>query len=277
MVQEWRPQEWRPQEWRPLAPQRRRVHKTYQERLRETAPDSRPGAGAGGGALALPRALQHGLGALEQRSTAWERCRVSISRYEQEAEVTTIRAAFPDSAAIHSHVLHDVLHDVLSRLDKTYQAFFRAFFRRLQRVEGEEGEEGEEGVARRPGSPASRAGIAPTRFVHLQRVKRMATARSSITGSWCGPRSDAAASTGPVHSRARPRGHAHEGHAQSGGCWLVRGRLVCAGALSIHPLPLPQSGQERGIEGSDLGLASFATLADGTMRHTPRCSRTAEA
>ena len=32
-----------------------------------------------------------------------------------------LRAAFPEYAAIHSHVLQDVL----ARLDKTYQAFFR--------------------------------------------------------------------------------------------------------------------------------------------------------
>jgi hypothetical protein len=93
----------------------------------ETSPDTESGAGAGGGALALPRALHHGLRAAQHRLGAPPR-RVSISRSEQEAELTTIRAAFPDYAAIHSHVLHDVL----ARLDKTYQAFFR----RLKRVEG---------------------------------------------------------------------------------------------------------------------------------------------
>ncbi len=59
--------------------------------------------------------------ALEQRITAWGRCHVSVSRYEQEAELKAIRAAFPEYAAIHSHVLQDVL----ARLEKTYQAFFR--------------------------------------------------------------------------------------------------------------------------------------------------------
>jgi putative transposase len=63
--------------------------------------------------------------ALEQRitacSTAWQRCHVSVSRYQQEAELKDIRAAFPEYAAVHSHVLQDVL----ARLDKTYQAFFR--------------------------------------------------------------------------------------------------------------------------------------------------------
>src|SRR6185437_12951903 len=52
---------------------------------------------------------------------AWQRARVSVSRYSQEAERKDIRAAFPEYAAIHSHVLQDAL----ARLDKTYQAFFR--------------------------------------------------------------------------------------------------------------------------------------------------------
>ena len=65
--------------------------------------------------------------ALEQRITAWQRRHVSVSRYEQEAELKAIRVAFPEYEAIHSHVLQDVL----ARLDKAYQAFFR----RLQRGE----------------------------------------------------------------------------------------------------------------------------------------------
>src|SRR5258708_33482445 len=65
--------------------------------------------------------------ALEHRITAWQRCHVSVSRFQQEAELKAIRTAFPDYAAIHSHLLQDVL----ARLDKTYQAFFR----RVQRGE----------------------------------------------------------------------------------------------------------------------------------------------
>src|SRR5260221_9408871 len=65
--------------------------------------------------------------ALEQRITAWQRRGVSVSRYQQQAELSAIRAASPAYAAIHSHVLQDVL----ARLDKTYQAFFR----RVQRGE----------------------------------------------------------------------------------------------------------------------------------------------
>ena len=59
--------------------------------------------------------------ALEQRITAWERCRVSITRSPQEAELKAIPAEFPEYTAIHS----PVLQDVLARLDKTSQVFFR--------------------------------------------------------------------------------------------------------------------------------------------------------
>jgi putative transposase len=60
--------------------------------------------------------------ALEQRITWWRRGQgVSATRFQQEAELKTIREVFPEYAAIHSHVLQDVL----ARLDKTYQAFFR--------------------------------------------------------------------------------------------------------------------------------------------------------
>jgi putative transposase len=48
-------------------------------------------------------------------------------------------------------------------------------------------------------------------------------------------------------------------------------------AISCAEVPtqrLPETGQETGI---DLGLASFATLADGTMIHNPRYYRKAEA
>src|SRR5262249_51984635 len=60
--------------------------------------------------------------ALEQRVTWWRRRQGrAATRFQQEAELKDIRAAFPEYAAIHSHVLQDVL----ARLDTTYQAFFR--------------------------------------------------------------------------------------------------------------------------------------------------------
>jgi putative transposase len=97
------------------------VHKTFKEKLRPTPVQER--------ALedVLWRCRELYNAALEQRTTAWQRRRASVSRYEQEAELKAIRAEFPVYAAIHSHILQDVL----ARLEKTYQAFFR----RVQRGE----------------------------------------------------------------------------------------------------------------------------------------------
>ena len=91
------------------------VRKTYKEKLRPTPAQER----ALDEVLWRCRTLYNT--ALEQRITAWQRCHVSVTRSQQEAELKAIRAAFPEYAAIHSHVLQDVL----ARLDRTYQAFFR--------------------------------------------------------------------------------------------------------------------------------------------------------
>jgi putative transposase len=105
------------------------VRKTFKYKLTPTREQEREL----GRVLGLCRALYNT--ALEQRVLPYQRRHVSHSRYqheaeqeaEQEAELKDIRAAFPEYAAIHSHVLQDVL----ARLDKTYQAFFR----RIQRGE----------------------------------------------------------------------------------------------------------------------------------------------
>jgi putative transposase len=89
--------------------------KTYKEKLRPTPAQQR----ALDAVLWRCRELYNA--ALEQRITAWQRRRVSLSRYDQEVELKDLRAEFPQYAAIHSHILQDVL----VRLDKTYQAFFR--------------------------------------------------------------------------------------------------------------------------------------------------------
>src|SRR6185437_11997233 len=91
------------------------VRKTYKYKLKPTPQQEREL----GRVLGLCRWLYNT--ALEQRIVAYRRAGVTLSRYQQEAELKDIRAAIPEYAAIHSHVLQDVL----ARLDMTYQAFFR--------------------------------------------------------------------------------------------------------------------------------------------------------
>ena len=91
------------------------LRKTCKEKLRPTPAQ----AAALDGVLWRCRMLHHT--ALEQRISLYRQRGVSRSRYQQETELKDLRAAFPDYAAIHSHVLQDVL----ARLHRTYQAFFR--------------------------------------------------------------------------------------------------------------------------------------------------------
>src|SRR5690242_20289982 len=59
--------------------------------------------------------------ALEERKTAWERCHVSLSYYQQQNELPDLKAACPEYAEVNAQVLQDVLR----RLDTAFQAFFR--------------------------------------------------------------------------------------------------------------------------------------------------------
>ena len=66
-----------------------RVRKTYKEKLRPTPAQARQLEEV----LWRCRVLYNT--ALEQRIAAWERCRVSVTRYQQEAELKAIRADVP--------------------------------------------------------------------------------------------------------------------------------------------------------------------------------------
>src|SRR5260370_42413463 len=89
--------------------------KTYQEKLRPTPAQERELEAV------LWRCRTRYNPALEQRIPLWRQRGVSLTRYQQEAELKDLRAEMQEYAAIHSHILQDVL----ARLDKTYQAFFR--------------------------------------------------------------------------------------------------------------------------------------------------------
>jgi putative transposase len=59
--------------------------------------------------------------ALEQRITAYRQRGVTLTAYQQSAELPELKAALPEYTEINAQVLQDVV----TRLDKTYQAFFR--------------------------------------------------------------------------------------------------------------------------------------------------------
>ena len=210
------------------------VRKTFKYKLNPTAQQEREL----GCVLGLCRHLYNT--ALEQRITAWQRCRVSLSQYQQAAELKDIRAAMPEYAAIHSHVLQDVL----ARLEKTYQAFFRrmmagekAGFPRYQaRTRWHSFTYMEYGNGARLDNG----------FLVLSKVGRIAVRWSrSVEGT---PK------TVTISKEAD-------------------GWYVCFSCADVPEQPLPTTGQETGI---DLGIEAFATLSDGTRIFSPGWYRKAE-
>ncbi len=211
------------------------VRNTHQEKLRPTPAQER----ALDEVLWRCRDLYNA--ALEQRITAWQRRRVSLSRYEQEAELKDLRAAFPEYEAIHSHVLQDVL----ARLDKTYQAFFR----RMQRRE-------------KAGFPRFKGRNRFHSFTYkeygngarLDNGVLVLAKIGRISVHW----------SRPMEGTPKTVTVSHEADG-----WYVA--ISCA---DVPMQPLPPTGQETGI---DLGLESFATLANGQQIVTPSYYRKAEA
>jgi putative transposase len=172
--------------------------------------------------------------ALEQRITAWQRHRKSISRYDQEAELKDIRAEFPEYAAIHSHILQDVL----ARLDKTYQAFFRR---------GQRGE--------KAGFPRFKGRNRFHSFTFKEYGNGATLDNGVLVLSKIGRIS--------VHWSRRLEGMPKTVTiSKEADGWYVA--ISCAD-VPVRPLPL--TGQETGI---DLGLESFATRADGEHIQNPR-------
>jgi putative transposase len=150
----------------------------------------------------------------------------------------------PEYAAIHSHVLQDVL----ARLEKTYQAFFRRV--KAGQTPGFPRFHGQERynsfTYKEFGNGARLDGILDNGFIVLSKIGRMVVRWSR-----------------PLEGTPKSVTISRE----------ADGWYVCISCADVPTQPLEPTGQETGI---DLGLESFATLADGTMIHNPRCYRKAE-
>jgi putative transposase len=210
------------------------VRKTFKYKLIPTATQEREL----GRVLGLCRWLYNT--ALEQRITAWQRCRVVLSQYQQAAELKDIRAAMPEYAAIHSHVLQDVL----ARLDKTYQAFFR-------RVQAGE----------RAGFPRYQARTRWHSFTFMEYGNGARLDHGFLVLSKIGR----VAVRWSRHLQGTPKTVTISKEPD--------GWYVCFSCAEVPVRPLPVTGQETGI---DLGVEAFATLSDGTRIFHPGWYRQAE-
>jgi putative transposase len=210
------------------------VRKTYKEKLRPTPQLERQLEAI----LWRCRTLYNA--ALDQRITAWQRCRVSVSRFQQEAELKDIRAEMPEYAALHSHILQDVL----ARLDKTYQAFFA----RIKRGE-------------KAGFP---------RFKGWNRYHSF-TFKEYGNGARLDNGYLVLAKIGRIKVRwSRPIVGTPKTVTISK---EAEGWYMSVSCVDVPAQRLPPTGQETGI---DLGIEAFATLATGERIHSLACYRKAE-
>ena len=178
--------------------------------------------------------------ALEQRISAYRRCGVTLTCYQQQTELKDLRADLPEYAAIHSHVLQDVL----ARLDKTYQAFFR-------RVKG----------GQTPGFPRFQGRNRYHSFTYkeygngarLDNGTLVLSKIGRIGVRWSRPL-DGTPKTVTISKEAD-------------GWYTV---ISCA---DVPAQPLPPTGCETGI---DVGLKVFLITADGAVVENPRLHRRGE-
>ena len=177
--------------------------------------------------------------ALEQRRDAWRRQRISVTKYDQYKQLTELRAADPDWAAVPALVQRSALE----RLDRA----FRAFFRRVK-------------AGGAPGYPRFRSRDLYDSFVVPFGDARIDGDRVIL------PKLGAVR----FHKYRELRGTPKEVRVHRGARgWSVS--IVCdLGAA-------PPKVAVRNAVGIDVGLEAFATLSNGERVDNPRFGRSAAA
>ncbi len=178
--------------------------------------------------------------ALEERITAYRRRGVTISNYQQQAELKDIRAEMPEYEAIHSHILQDVL----ARLDKTYQAFFRRM--KAGKTPGFPRFQGRNRYRSFTYKEYGNGARLDNGFLVLSKIGRVALRWSR-----------------PLEGTPKTVTIAQE----ADGWYAI---LSCA---DVPAQPLPLTGRETGI---DVGLKVFLITADGAVVENPRLHRRGE-
>jgi putative transposase len=181
-------------------------------------------------------------GAVGERREAWRLRGVSVTYYQQQAELPEIKGAMLEDAEVHSQVLLDVV----LRVDRTFQAFFR----RIQAGEkaGYPRFHGHDRYTSFTYPQVENGARLDNGFLVLSRIGRIALRWSrAIEGT---PKT-------VIISRE------------------VDGWYACISCAEVPTQPLAPTRQETGI---DLGLEAFATLADGEriLILTPVCYHKAE-
>jgi putative transposase len=178
---------------------------------------------------------------LEERKTAWETEKRSVSKFEQLAKVKGYRKENPYAAQVHSHILQVVVAD----LDKAFQAFF-------QRVQSGE----------TPGYPRFKGRNRFDSFGLKQYGNGFKVDGRRLRISGIG--------------RVRVRWHRPiDGKIKTVRIRRQAGKWYACFACEVEqPEPLPSTGQSVGV---DVGVASLITLSDGTKVDNPKWYRASQA
>ncbi len=177
---------------------------------------------------------------LQERRDAWQKCGIGVTVASQSAQLPAVKEVRPEYHDIHSQVLQDVM----TRLDKAFQAFFR-------RVKNGE----------TPGYPRFHGANRYNSFTYKQFGNGATLDNEFLVLSKIGLL--AVRWSRPMEGTPKTVTIKRE----------ADGWYVCFSCADAPVRPLPETGQEAGI---DLGLEAFATLADGTRIFHPGWYRGAE-
>jgi putative transposase len=175
--------------------------------------------------------------AIGERREAWHMRGVTVTYYQQKAELPGIKEAMPECAEVHSQVLQDVIW----RVERAYQAFFRRM------------REGEQ-----PGYPRFQGRTRYHSFTYLQYGNGAVLDGGVLSLSKIG--------------RVRVRLHRPiEGTPKTVTlCHQAGGWYACFSCAEVPVQSLPRTGRETGI---DVGLKAFLVTADGVFVENPRYRR----
>ena len=178
--------------------------------------------------------------ALGERREAWRMRGVSITYSQQKAELPDIKAAMPEYGEVHSQVLQDVV----LRVDRAFQAFFQRS--RAGRTPGYPRFHGRDRYNSLTYPQFGHGATLDNGCLVLSKIGRLAV-------RWSRPLEGTPKT---VTTRREADG------------WYA-----CISCADVPIKPLPLTNQETGI---DLGVESFATLADGSQIANPRIFSVAE-
>lgn len=184
--------------------------------------------------------------ALEERRTAYRKCRKTVTAYEQMRSLSEVKAALPEYKSVYAQVLQDTL----KRLDKAFQGFFR-------RVK----------AGQTPGYP---------RFKGANRWHSFTFPQVWRDGKWTGPGKllDTAKVYLPNVGNVRIKQHRPlEGTPKTLTIKHSNGKWYAVYTCEVPMVVPPFTGA---VVGLDLGLTSFVATSDGELIAAPQHLRKAE-